>query len=448
MSSEPLVIRAHGVSKSYPLYERPSDRLKQLLFGRWRRFYRPHVALEGVDLEVRQGQTVGVIGRNGAGKSTLLKLLCGKLQPSSGRVGIQSRVAALLELGTGFNPEFTGRENVYLNAAIFGLTRPEIDARFAKIAAFAELGDFIERPVKTYSSGMMMRLAFSVVVHVDADILVIDESLAVGDIFFVQKCMRFLRAFSQRGTLLLVSHSIPTIASLCDQVLFLDHGRMRMFGDAKTVCEAYSASRWTDLPEDEARGLRAAAARKPVSEQDASAPVVAPSNGSARTVENRTTVLDSAQRFGVGGAKLVSVDLRVDGRVSNWCEGGERVELEVAARLETAVDRPVVGFYIKDRRGQNLFGENTFETGCQTGATVGATVRARFVFTMPVLPVDEYLFDVAVGTGTQDRPLILAWYRDVLKLSSRAKSPHRGLVGIAMESVELEVDPSGPAIMR
>jgi len=238
MSSD-LAIRVRGLSKCYHIYDKPQDRLKQSLWRGRKRFYREFWALRDVSFEVARGETVGIIGRNGSGKSTLLQLLCGTLAPTSGEIEIHGRVAALLELGAGFNPEFTGRENVYMNATLFGLTSSEIDARYDEIAAFADIGDFIDQPVKTYSSGMFVRLAFAVIAHVDADVLVIDEALAVGDVFFTQKCMRFLRRFRENGALLFVSHDIGAVTNLCQRALWLQNGECKKQGSAKDISEAY-----------------------------------------------------------------------------------------------------------------------------------------------------------------------------------------------------------------
>lgn len=217
-----VAIRVTGLGKTYKIHDAPSDRLKEMLIAPLRRrlglrkksYSRTFKALQDVSFELRKGETTGIIGRNGSGKSTLLQIICGTLAPSEGTVEVNGRVAALLELGSGFNPDFTGRENVYMNGAILGLSEAEIDAKFDSIHAFSEIGDFIERPVKTYSSGMMVRLAFAVIAHVDADILVVDEALSVGDAFFVQKCMRFLRKFMETGTVLFVSHDTGAVINL------------------------------------------------------------------------------------------------------------------------------------------------------------------------------------------------------------------------------------------
>lgn len=248
MSSDDIAISVHGVSKHYLMFDRPEDRMKQMvvprlqrLLGREpRRYYRDFAALHDVSFEVRRGETVGILGRNGSGKSTLLQIVCGTLQPSAGEVRVRGRIAALLELGAGFNPEFTGRENAYLNAAILGIARAEIDARFDDIARFADIGQFIDQPVKTYSSGMYVRLAFAVAIHVMPDVLVIDEALAVGDEAFQRKCFARIDAMRNAGaTVLFVSHSAGTVIDLCDRAILLDAGEILADGPPKNVVALY-----------------------------------------------------------------------------------------------------------------------------------------------------------------------------------------------------------------
>lgn len=226
-SSRDSAISIKNISKFFEIYEKPSHRLWQMLYHGRKRFYRPFWALQDISFEVKRGECVGIIGRNGAGKSTLLQIITGTLSPSSGTVECNGRVAALLELGSGFNPEFTGQENVYLNASILGLTKEEIDAKYDDIVAFADIGEFINQPVKSYSSGMAVRLAFAVVAHVDADILIVDEALSVGDAFFTQKCMRFLRQFMEKNTVLFVSHDTGAVNSLCNAAIMLENGRIK-----------------------------------------------------------------------------------------------------------------------------------------------------------------------------------------------------------------------------
>ena len=226
-------------------------------------------------MKCKRGETVGIIGRNGSGKSTLLQMICGTLNPTGGSIQTHGRIAALLELGSGFNPEFSGRENVYMNGAVLGLSREDIDQRFDAIAAFADIGEFIEQPVKTYSSGMYVRLAFAVIAHVDAEILVIDEALAVGDAVFTQKCMRFLRKFKEEGTLIFVSHDMGSVLNLCERAVWLHHGQLRQMGESKEIAEAYLQYTLQEVYGQDAKlqGLDAAKALPGNADADANIPV-------------------------------------------------------------------------------------------------------------------------------------------------------------------------------
>jgi lipopolysaccharide transport system ATP-binding protein len=256
MSFEPA-IEVRNLGKCYNIYDRPEDRLKQILSGGRRQFYREFWALRDVDFSIGKGETVGIIGRNGSGKSTLLQMICGTLTPTSGSVKAHGRVAALLELGAGFNPEFTGRENIRLNAAILGLSPAEITARMPDIIAFSELADFIDQPVKTFSSGMYARLAFSVAINVDPDILIVDEALAVGDARFVAKCMRRIKDIQSSGsTILFVSHDIGSLRALCSRAIWLEAGKLRDDGDVFPVTGRFVEDMFKDEAGEETAGLQ------------------------------------------------------------------------------------------------------------------------------------------------------------------------------------------------
>src|SRR4030095_8749278 len=246
--ADDIAIRVKELSKRYEIYDAPRDRLTQFVAPRLQRlvgqnpkqYFREFWALKNVSIEVKRSETVGIIGRNGSGKSTLLQIICGMLAPTTGSVLTHGRIAALLELGSGFNPEFTGRENVYMNGAILGLSRKQIDERFDDIAAFADIGEFIEQPVKTYSSGMFVRLAFSINVISEPAIMIVDEALAVGDMNFQAKCIPALTKMQERGaTILFVSHDIGALKSLCSRGIYLEHGTVKSFGRAPDVADQY-----------------------------------------------------------------------------------------------------------------------------------------------------------------------------------------------------------------
>lgn len=241
MSSE-VSIRVEGLSKSFPVYAKSHHRLMQMLSSKTakHRWYREFHALRNINFEIRRGETVGIIGRNGSGKSTLLQIICGTLAPSAGSVDVNGRIAALLELGAGFNPEFSGRENVFLNGTVLGLSRQEIEAEYDRIVAFADIGDFINEPVKSYSSGMYIRLAFAVAIHVNPDILVVDEALSVGDEAFQRKCFARIEKIRDSGaTILFVSHSAGNVVELCNKGIMLDRGQMLAIGSPKSVVSRY-----------------------------------------------------------------------------------------------------------------------------------------------------------------------------------------------------------------
>lgn len=439
-----IAVKVENLSKCFHVYDRPRDRLLQLFARRGKQYYREFWALKDVSFEIRKGETVGIIGRNGSGKSTLLQIICGTLSPTGGRVEFQGRVAALLELGSGFNPEFTGRENVYMNAAVLGLRKEEIDARFQAIVAFSEIGDFIEQPVKTYSSGMMVRLAFAVIAHVDADILVIDEALSVGDAFFTQKCMRFLRRFMERGTVLFVSHDTGAVINFCERVVWLNKGVMRAQGEPKSVTQLYLA----ELYESQQGASTVSINQSP--NADLSLPKQAPRDmrlDFINTTAYRNDIelfhfLPDAANFGRGGGTIDSV-LLLDaaGSPLSWVVGGEEVKLRITCRAHAPLYSPIVGFFLSDRLGQSLFGENTFNFSSQAPLSIaaGQIFVAEFEFRMPILPVGDYAITVALAEGTQREHVQHHWIHDALLLKSHSSSVSTGLVGVPMNNIRMTV---------
>lgn len=458
MSSE-IAIKVENLSKCYHIYEQPRDRLKQFLLPRLhrmvgmrpRQYFREFWALKNISFDVRKGETVGIIGRNGSGKSTLLQMICGTLNPTGGSVQSNGRIAALLELGSGFNPEFTGRENIFLNGAVLGLSREEIECRLDAILAFADIGEFIEQPVKTYSSGMVVRLAFAVIAHVDADILVVDEALSVGDAFFTQKCMRFLRGFMEHGTVLFVSHDAGAVINLCNRVVWLDKGELKAIGDPKTTSEDYLASNY--------EGTLHRRENHRINEAQKSIEIQPHENGTsipqdprwakvnASTLRNTLEIFsfDPAQvsEFGYSAAKIRDVSLcDTNGNTVLQCVGGELVELNMVIEALEDLHQPIAGFSFKDRLGQVLFGDNTYLTYESDPVFIGKgkVFQACFRFQMPILPKGSYSLATAVATGTQISHRQEHWIHDALIIKSVSSSVSTGLVGIPMFKISLDVE--------
>jgi lipopolysaccharide transport system ATP-binding protein len=355
-----VAISVHGLGKCYRIYDCPKDRLKQALFRGRRQYFREFWALRHVSLAIRRGETVGIMGRNGCGKSTLLQLVCGTLAPTVGQIQIDGRIAALLELGAGFNREFTGRDNVYTNAAILGLSHDEIDARYQDIVAFAELGDFIDRPVKTYSSGMYVRLAFAVAISIEPDILVVDEALAVGDEAFQRKCYSRIRAIQERGgTILLVSHASGVIVELCNRAVLLDRGELLLSGRPKTVVNKYHKLLYT--PPDQLASLReeirhfreAADGSYPEAETLSARPKDGSSSARFDTeMKSRSAVLYTSR-----GAEIIDPRITtVAGQQVNILVPHEEYEVRYRVRFTKSAFRVIWGTTIKSMLGADLSG--------------------------------------------------------------------------------------------
>ena len=381
-----VAIQVRNVSKHYVMFDRPEDRFKQMvvprlerLIGRKpRRYFTDFAALNDVSFEVGRGETVGIIGRNGSGKSTLLQIVCGTLQPTSGSVEVNGRIAALLELGAGFNPEFTGRENVFLNASILGVPRQEMEWRFDDIVRFADIGAFINQPVKTYSSGMYVRLAFAVAINVDPDILIVDEALSVGDEAFQRKCFARIEDIRDKGgTILFVSHGAQTIVQLCNRAILMDRGENILEGRPKIVVNQYQ--RLLNLSGDEAEAVRnelkamdgwngsaEAAAEMPAEPASESQEMAATAETSAPTVQpeeawyDPSLVSDSRVEYETKGARITDVKIcTLDGRQVNVLQSGHRYVYEYTVHFDQEVTNVGFGMLIKTVNGSELGGGAT-----------------------------------------------------------------------------------------
>jgi ABC-type polysaccharide/polyol phosphate transport system ATPase subunit len=373
-----VALRVEKVSKQYRIYERPGDRLKESLTRGLMRRHKEFWALRDVDFEIESGTTVGIVGPNGCGKSTLLQIISGTLAPTHGDVGHEGRIAALLELGAGFDPEFTGVENVYMNATLLGLTRRETEALFPAIERFAEIGPFLYQPVKTYSSGMYVRLAFAIAASVEPDILIIDEALAVGDAVFQHRCLRRIKELHERGaTVLFVSHDAAAVRALCSRAILLKAGRVIADGKPADVLNLYQK---IIMEREEAYEGESGSRREESSSTDL---CLAPLGYSYRHGDRSAEIM---------GAELTdSANRRVE-----IVESGEALTLRVVARLNTDLDDPVVGFLIKNRHGIHAYGTNTKELQIELGGGPrGKVLEITFAFDC-WLGIDQYSISLAV----------------------------------------------------
>ena len=413
MSSE-TAIEIRGVGKCYQIYEKPHERLLQMLLGRiGKSFYKEFWALRDISFSIPRGKVYGILGKNGAGKSTLLQIICGTLAPTHGDVRIEGKVAALLELGSGFNPEFTGIENIYMNAQLLGLERAEVDEKLADIIAFADIGDHVHQPVKTYSSGMFARLAFSVAIHVEPNILIVDETLSVGDAWFQHKSMARMRKLMESGcTVLFVSHSIDAVRALCDEAIWIEAGAVKMHGSVTEVTNAYMNDVFIEHnriildsqpgAEDHGEPFEGELSERVAdSKVDAVADVTSPvpNDGSVLKVEN-ICLLDSQ------GRQTVKVDQ------------GEDFSLAVDVRFHQTLKNVSVGFLIKDQFGQDLTGESIFNSSRKSmDVRAGQLVQVRFASRMQLRGGQSYSCAIRINQVSKwDRSDSVVIYADELAL--------------------------------
>jgi lipopolysaccharide transport system ATP-binding protein len=457
MSSE-SVIDVRSLDKRFPVYEKPHHRLFQMLsFGDGRSWYREFEALRSVNIAINKGETVGIVGRNGSGKSTLLQIICGTLAPSAGEVDVRGRVAALLELGAGFNPEFTGRENVFLNGAVLGLQRQEVEHKLADILAFAAIGDFIDRPVKTYSSGMYVRLAFAVAIHVEPDVLVVDEALSVGDEAFQRKCFSRIEKLRQSGcTILFVSHAASAVIELCDRAILLDAGEVLADGAPKAVISRYqrllyaAEDRVPQLRQelkDECLALDTEVPDRPVHAATSLEALAAePEQGDDQAYFDEGMLSQSALAYVSQGAVIDDphIETLLGARV-NVVSAGDRYVYTYRVRFERGVTAVRFGMLIKTLTGVELAGAVSSRTE-QTLEWIepGSEITVRFEFQCRLSP-GVYFMNAGVQGCVGEEETYLDRRIDVVMFRVMAK-PDRLNTGFIdlVESVEIRLA-SSPA---
>lgn len=459
MNNVEIAIRVEKVGKYFKMYQRKRDIIRQIILNKAEYFQRK-VALKSISFELKRGESLGIVGRNGSGKSTLLQIICQTLKQSYGEVEVNGKVGALLELGSGFNPEFTGRENVYINGILLGLSKKEVEERLNDIIDFAEIGEFIDQPIKTYSSGMIVRLAFAVLANSEADVLIIDEALAVGDAYFTQKCMRYIQRFRKTGSLLFVSHDANAILGLCDRAILIDNGIQKLVGSPKEVMEEYTKEIHKSNIN---KGISTSHENRNINEsKNIETKNIIVDEYSQKWIDYRSKAINKSslaniiniekfdkidiQKESYGGKEMQIVSTNIvniesNEREINYIRGGEMVRITITAKAKNNISNIIAGFILKNKQGLNILGDNTLNNmieGDETKFMKGEIMKANFVFTMPLLAAGEYSITSSIATGSLEQHNILHWVNDSLILVSQCTSISAGIAGVPMQSITLE----------
>ena len=409
-------IKVNELSKVYKLYNTPMDRVKEALSITKKSYHKKFYALDGVSFNVKKGETVGIIGKNGSGKSTLLKMITGVLTPTKGNVKVEGRISALLELGAGFNGDLSGMENIYLNGVLLGYSKEYIEKSIDEILDFADIGDFIYQPVKTYSSGMFVRLAFAIAININPEILIVDEALSVGDMRFQQKCYRKIREIKKNGTVLFVSHDTGALANFCDRIIWLDGGKIYKEGRPDQILDEYQAFMSYDIKEMEA---------VTVYNEDENEKMDTDSVANSEKLN-----LTKAKAFGNGKAafkRICLLDYESNKNV-NVVTGGQKVVLDVVVKANEIIDMPILGFNFKDSLGNILTVTNTyFEKVNLKPIDCNEEKHYRWVFNFPHMRSGKYTYDVALANGTYHAHEQVQWINDALVVI--VKDPHSNQEG-------------------
>lgn len=380
---EDIAIKVENISKVYKLYNKPSDRLRESLSITHKKYSRDHYALSDISFDVKRGETVGLIGTNGAGKSTILKVITGVTNPTSGKLTVNGRISALLELGAGFNMEYTGVENVYLNGTMIGFSEEEIDARLPKILEFADIGDFVYQPVKTYSSGMFVRLAFAVAINIDPEILIVDEALSVGDVFFQTKCYHKFEEFKEKGkTILFVSHDLNSVAKYCDRVVLLNKGTKLAEGTPREMVDMYKRLLVNQLGEDNAEGKKDITLKSELQ--------IVPGSWMSEMKIN-----PDVQEYGEKVAKITDFAiLDANGKITNIIEKGTSFSIKIKMEVFEEVEEPILAVTIKNLHGTDITGTNTNYEGANMGVLKAGDCRIATFTQDMCLQGGEYLISL------------------------------------------------------
>jgi lipopolysaccharide transport system ATP-binding protein len=427
-----IAISLKSVSKCFKQYARPVDRLKEILLP-GERAGNEFWALRDINLEVSRGETLGVIGQNGSGKSTLLQIIAGTLTPTNGDIQVKGRVSALLELGSGFNPEFTGRQNVFFNGQLLGLSREEIEGRFDDIASFADIGNFLDQPVKTYSSGMFVRLAFAVAINVEPEVLIVDEALSVGDGVFVHRCMAKIKDFQDSGgTILFVSHDTSAITRLCSKVIWIDSGSLVTQGGPEQVSKKYQAwlyERINSYQKKEIETINYCDDKIQVAGVELSSLMKKSLNP---FTEREYKAFQKVDRFGTGRGEIIDFEILDSNNSSTrFIYAGERIRIRVKALSHDLINRPIIGVLVFDRLRTAITGFNTYQFQQKLSKLIpNEILSVEFSFEWPEIRGDSYALEVAIADGSQESHEMLDWLQSPLSVASGItdSSPAFGLL--------------------
>ena len=370
----------YGVKKRYPLYHKKIEKILEAFSVSGKKYHRDFEALKGISFDVLKGECVGIIGLNGSGKSTLLKIIAGVIQPSEGKVEVQRKVAALLELGAGFNPEYTGRENIYLNTLLMGMSRSETDDVIQYILDFADIGSFIDQPVKIYSSGMFVRLAFAIAIAVEPDVLIVDEALSVGDVFFQQKCYRKIREISQKATVLIVSHDLNSITKFCKRLLVMNNGVLIFDGDARdAITEYYKVKQGNILDEEIRKQFE---------------------NTYTKVAKEKFIKPSDEMYSGKMDAIIESYYYQIDDiPFGEYCETGKLFQVKMSVYSKRPLDSVIVGYQVRDKYGNEIFGETSMTSGNESVSFETGETLVSFQFLWPEVREGDYFITLGVGEG-------------------------------------------------
>lgn len=427
MSSE-FAVSVNELSKCYKVYERPEHRLWQMVSRSEKKWFKEFWALQDVSFNIQRGETLAVIGRNGSGKSTLLQMICGTLEPTAGKIQVDGKIAALLELGAGFNPDFSGRENVYLNSSILGMKKLEIDANLRSIIEFADIGDFLDQPVKTYSSGMYVRLAFSVAIHCQPEVLIVDEALAVGDFLFQQKCSRFMKQQFSDVTKLLVTHDMAAVANMADRAIVLHQGNLVFHGDPQSAIREYQiVARSHDRD-----------ARRIVQEHTTTL-----SGQEQKSLDDDSekgwVALSEQNLSGTLRAKILKYSYNVDNiENAGAIKSSEKLKIDFETFAEEDLDTAIIGYQVQDRFGSVVFGENSMTSRISIAPINKGLSRFSISITWPVLAPGKYAITLGIGTGydalTHE---IECWAHNMFVLDSTSDVVVHGVFNVTIDEISM-----------